>query len=255
MTTKLQVTTIIPAIPPIPEMSFNHDLNVHTDENLIMNAEEAQEFPTRNNLEMQKKFEEIGKKQFEDDILYKKSKHRKKRTSINTSTLSISSTSSEEKELNYTRPTIMNLSTVGVLPDLRSPESIKYDIEYKEKILADVLSLDKVKINTEVKPDRRNSNSDSDIDKLEICDKISKILSSKRTLPRMNGKADFPKPEAPPHLSILSKPIENHKKSNSLSNSSDVPNFSKTNETSKSTISKKIKEDTPGMSVLRKMYL
>lgn len=40
----------------------------------------------------------------------------------------------------------MNLSTVGILPDLRSPESIINDIEYKEKILADVLSLDKIKL-------------------------------------------------------------------------------------------------------------
>ncbi|KAJ8955967.1 hypothetical protein NQ314_006816 [Rhamnusium bicolor] len=149
LTTKLQTTSIIPAIPPILENTFVNNVNIHTDENLIMNAEEAKESPIKiRNIDpiIQKKFDDIGKQEFNDTILFKKSKHRKKISSMDASTTSLSSNSSEDKELSCTRPTIMNLSAVGILPDLRSPESIKYDIEYKEKILADVLNLDKIKI-------------------------------------------------------------------------------------------------------------
>ncbi|XP_056630602.1 WD repeat-containing protein CG11141 [Diorhabda sublineata] len=149
LTSKLQSKNIITAMPALVEGSFGQDLNIHTDDTLIMNAEEAKESPTASgssNSHIHRRFEEIGKQEFEDNILYKKSKRKKKRSPMDTSTLSISSNSSEEKESNLTRPTIMNLSTVGVLPDLRSPESIKYDIEYKEKILADVLNLDKIRI-------------------------------------------------------------------------------------------------------------
>lgn len=119
------------------------------DENIIMNAEEATESPPRlqnTDTYIQKKFDDIGKQEFNDKILFKKSRGRKKRSSMETSGTSLSSNSSEDKDLSYTRPTIMNLSTVGVLPDLRSPQSINYDIEYKEKILADVLNLDNVKV-------------------------------------------------------------------------------------------------------------
>lgn len=55
---------------------------------------------------------------------------------------SLSSSSSEEKEASG----VMNLSAMGVLPDLRSPDSIQNDIEYKEKILADVLNFDGITI-------------------------------------------------------------------------------------------------------------
>ncbi|XP_018575752.1 WD repeat-containing protein CG11141 [Anoplophora glabripennis] len=149
LTIKLQTTSIIPAIPPILENSFMNTVNIHTDENLVMNAEEAQESPSELHgcdIYTQKKFDDIGKQEFNDKILFKKSKNRKKRSSMETSGTSLSSNSSEDRDLSYTRPTLMNLSTVGILPDLRSPQSINYDIEYKEKILADVLNLDKVKI-------------------------------------------------------------------------------------------------------------
>ncbi|CAH0546365.1 unnamed protein product [Brassicogethes aeneus] len=147
LTTKLQASSIMSMIPPLLEPSTS--VNIHTDETLIMNAEEATESPRRNRPpvteEVQKSFDDIGKIEFNNKILFKKTK--KKKQSMSASTNSLSSNSSEEKDLSFTRPTIMNLSTVGVLPDLRSPESIKNDIEYKERILADVLNLDKVTIN------------------------------------------------------------------------------------------------------------
>ncbi|XP_050517253.1 WD repeat-containing protein CG11141 [Diabrotica virgifera virgifera] len=166
LTSKLQSSSIIPAIPPIVENIFNHDMNIHTDETIIMNAEEALESPARtSNIthDVQKKFEEIGKKEFEHNILFKKSRYKKKRKSLDTSTNSLSSNSSEERESNIIKPTIMNLSSVGVLPDLRSPESIKSDIEYKEKLLADILSLDKVKISN-IEDNLESNNSESECD-------------------------------------------------------------------------------------------
>lgn len=161
ITTKLQTGNILPAMSPFVE-SNSFDVNVHTDESLIMNAEEAKESPvkSRTNPEIEKKFNDIGKQQFEEKILFKQSKHRKK---ICASTSSLSSNSSEEKE-GYIKPTLMTLSSVGVLPDLRSPESIQNDIEYKEKILADMLSLDKIKISL----DELQENNESCDDENEI---------------------------------------------------------------------------------------
>ncbi|KAJ8922325.1 hypothetical protein NQ315_004268 [Exocentrus adspersus] len=149
LTTKLQSSSIISAIPPIIETNFVSNVTIDTDENLLMNAEEAKESPTdlhMNHMHTQRKFDDIGKQEFSDKILFKKTTHRKKASNLETSTTSLSSTSSEDKDLTLTHPTLMNLSSVGLLPDLRSPQSINYDIEYKEKILADVLNLDKVKI-------------------------------------------------------------------------------------------------------------
>ncbi|XP_072399900.1 WD repeat-containing protein CG11141 [Diabrotica undecimpunctata] len=183
LTSKLQSTSIIPAIPPIVENIFNHDMNVHTDETIIMNAEEALESPTRtSNIthDVQKKFEEIGKKEFEHNILFKKSRYKKKRKSLDTSTNSLSSNSSEERESNIIKPTIMNLSSVGVLPDLRSPESIKSDIEYKERLLADILSLDKVKISN-IEDNLESNNSESECD-----DKVISYEKEEENIPKFD---------------------------------------------------------------------
>ncbi|KAJ3660359.1 hypothetical protein Zmor_004810 [Zophobas morio] len=143
ITNKLQTSSIIPAMSPF--LDSTSDVNIHTDNSLIMNAEEAKESPIKSrivNPEIEKKFNDIGKQQFSEKILFRQTKHRKK---MSASTISLSSNSSEEKD-GYIKPTLMTLSSVGVLPDLRSPESIQNDIEYKEKILADILNLDKVKI-------------------------------------------------------------------------------------------------------------
>ncbi|CAG9840353.1 unnamed protein product [Diabrotica balteata] len=183
LTSKLQSTNIIPAIPPIVENVFNHDMNVHTDETIIMNAEEALESPSRtSNIthDVQKKFEEIGKKEFEHNILFKKSRYKKKRKSLDTSTNSLSSNSSEERESNIIKPTIMNLSSVGVLPDLRSPESIKSDIEYKERLLADILSLDKVKISN-IEDNLESNNSESECD-----DKVISYEKEEENIPKFD---------------------------------------------------------------------
>lgn len=205
LTTKLQTTSIMSAIPPILENSFVSNVNVHTDENLVMNAEEAKESPPT---DVRKRFDDIGKREFNDKILFKKSKQRKKKSSMEASSTSLSSNSSEEKELSYTRPTIMNLSTVGILPDLRSPQSINYDIEYKEKILADVLNLDKVKIVPELEEDvgsiQRKIENDSVVDiesranssSVEQCKVITAPLASS-TLP--NGLHGFK--DSPPGMS------------------------------------------------------
>lgn len=185
--TKLQSTTILPAIPPLLENAFQSPtVDVHTDETLIMNAEEAKESPikVRQHIseEVQKKFDDIGKQEFNDKILFKKSKKKKATssgTSMNASTLSLSSNSSEDREMYYTQPTLMNLSTVGVLPDLRSPESIKNDIEYKEKILADVLNLGKVKINLD---DINETKHDNALDKDTIVEENRAVVEEKINL-------------------------------------------------------------------------
>lgn len=148
ITNKLQAHSIIPAISPFVDNCSNDDVNIHTDNSLIMNAEEAKESPIRTrsvNSDIEKKFNDIGKQQFNEKILFRQNKHRKKYNAMSASTSSLSSNSSEEKD-NCIKPTLMTLSSVGVLPDLRSPESIQNDIEYKEKILANILNLDKVKI-------------------------------------------------------------------------------------------------------------
>uniref|UniRef100_A0A6P7H1U1 Uncharacterized protein LOC114345828 n=1 Tax=Diabrotica virgifera virgifera TaxID=50390 RepID=A0A6P7H1U1_DIAVI len=258
LTSKLQSSSIIPAIPPIVENIFNHDMNIHTDETIIMNAEEALESPARtSNIthDVQKKFEEIGKKEFEHNILFKKSRYKKKRKSLDTSTNSLSSNSSEERESNIIKPTIMNLSSVGVLPDLRSPESIKSDIEYKEKLLADILSLDKVKISN-IEDNLESNNSESECDDRVIsyekeeddipkfdCDKL-KLFENLEPL-RVNYNPPLstllPKRQTSTH-NIIDKKIDHIKE-----HASNMP-------THKSATTPKI-PDAPGMSDLKKMYL
>lgn len=191
LTTKLQTTNIISAIPPILENV--NSVNVHTDENIIMNAEEAKEAsPPRlqtTDAYFQKKFDDIGKREFNDKILFKKSKGQRKKSGMETSGTSLSSNSSEDKDLSYTRPTIMNLSTVGILPDLRSPQSINYDIEYKEKILADVLNLDKVKIRPNQPTDAAEEDVNSIRNKIENdCDYSPIILQNRDSLDSVDIK-------------------------------------------------------------------
>ncbi|XP_074028022.1 WD repeat-containing protein CG11141 isoform X2 [Leptinotarsa decemlineata] len=182
LTTKLQSTSIISAIPPVMEPSFCSDVNIHMDEVMVVNAEEARESPVKlqsNDPDTKKRFDEIGKQEFEEEILFKKSKKRKKRSNMTFSSSSLSSNSSEEKATSFTRPTIMNLSAVGALPDMRSPESIKYDIEYKEKILADVLNLDRVIIGKsdinkdKLDCDKTKKNNESNFEKKSISENVS----------------------------------------------------------------------------------
>lgn len=70
--------------------------------------------------------------------------------------------------INFSRPTLMNLSAVGVLPDLRSPESIVNDIECKEKILSDVLNLDRLRISLDQKTSTKNKAKEEEIIKKEL---------------------------------------------------------------------------------------
>ncbi|KAG5880173.1 hypothetical protein JTB14_001663 [Gonioctena quinquepunctata] len=213
LTTKLHSTSIIAAIPPVLEGSYTNDVSIHIDESMVVNAEEARESPVRtqsNDPDRQKTFDDIGKKEFEDKILFKKSKRRKKRSNMEISTCSLSSNSSEEKDLSYTRPTLMNLSAVGVLPDLRSPESIRYDIEYKEKILADVLSLDKVKISEKTKEteecdDLSRNYCDSSLEKVAWGDSNDRV-EKKHIYPHPEG--DTRKNKNPHHISHKNKKWE-----------------------------------------------
>ncbi|EEZ99531.1 WD repeat-containing protein CG11141-like Protein [Tribolium castaneum] len=188
ITTKLQTGNILP------------DVNIHTDESLIMNAEEAKESPikTRANPEIEKKFNDIGRQQFEEKILYRQSNKHRKRMCASMS--SLSSNSSEEKE--GIKPTLMTLSSVGVLPDLRSPESIQNDIEYKERILADMLSLDTIKISLDQLQENNESCDDDLINEPtssnpehipEISDEVVKDSS-----PLQSSKKQIVHNEAPP---------------------------------------------------------
>ncbi|KAF2882582.1 hypothetical protein ILUMI_23599 [Ignelater luminosus] len=153
LTQKLQSSSIISAIPPFIETAFgSNDFNVHTDATSIISAEEATESPRKNSPIRSsqlddnkiKIYDKIANQDFDDAILFKHK--RRKKPDMMTSVLSWSSNSSEEQEGSISKPTMMIMSTVGVLPDLRSPESIKNDIESKEKMLADVLCFNKTKV-------------------------------------------------------------------------------------------------------------
>lgn len=162
ITSKIQTSSIVTAIPPFIENAVANGLNIHIDSTSVVNAEEAIESPVKQKHmpkieqntsdipidELQRKLEiynKIGEQEFDDTIVYKHSR-RKKTNNVDmaASITSASSNSSEEKECNITRPTVMNLSNV-ILPDLRSPDTILNEIEQKEKILADMLNFDKVK--------------------------------------------------------------------------------------------------------------
>lgn len=154
ITHKIQTSSIISAIPPFIETTFGGDLNIHTDLTSIINAEEAIESPRKVPIRKQDEsyrklqiYDKISNQNFDKDILYKPKRLRK--PNVSPSIASWSSNSSEEHDGHVSKPTIMMESTVNIFPDLRSPESIKNDIESKEKLLADVLCFDKVKISTE----------------------------------------------------------------------------------------------------------
>lgn len=67
----------------------------------------------------------------------------------------------------------MTMSTVGILPDLRSPEKIKSDIEDKERMLADLLCFDRVKVNT---TDLSRSSGSVEVSGLGIKAKVSGVF-------------------------------------------------------------------------------
>ncbi|KAL3284748.1 hypothetical protein HHI36_018892 [Cryptolaemus montrouzieri] len=142
LTSKLQPSNILSAIPPVIEQAFTYSINEHTDEELVVNAEEAVE-TFNEKTESPNRFENVNDDDTVD-IIYKHKKHKKKHHDKDRIVSnSVSSNSSTEENINVTRPTIMNLSSVGAFPDLRSPQSIQNDIELKEKMLADVLNFDK----------------------------------------------------------------------------------------------------------------
>ncbi|GJQ77796.1 hypothetical protein Trydic_g16056 [Trypoxylus dichotomus] len=198
-TSKIQNSNIVPAIPPLAEPPENI-FNIHTDLTSVVNAEEAIESPQfRNNhvnlsenalLNAMMKnnkteiYNKIAQEDFDDSIIFKHHKQ-KKPTEITTSENSLSSTSSDEHESSITtKPTIMNLSTVSILPDLRSPDSILNDIEHKEKLLADVLSFDKIKINMETLTKSENPENTSNKEDAEIkSDKISQNVCKDISIP------------------------------------------------------------------------
>ncbi|KRT79596.1 hypothetical protein AMK59_8493 [Oryctes borbonicus] len=197
-TSKIQNSNIVPAIPPLAESPENI-FNIHTDLTSVVNAEEATESPQcRNNhvnlsenalLNAMMKnnkteiYNKIAQEDFNDTIIFKHHKHRKP-IEMGTSANSLSSTSSDEHESTITnKATMMNLSTVSILPDLRSPDSILNDIEQKEKLLADVLSFDKIKINMESLKEgahptsTSNKEEDTEIKNAEITKNVCKNIS------------------------------------------------------------------------------
>lgn len=199
LTSRLQATSIISAIPPFLDDILGDELNIHTDTTSIMNAEEAVESHLnnddfKNKLEI---YDKIGNEQFEDNILFKHSR-RKKPNEMTVSISSWSSNSSDEKDSTSvtTKSTVMNLSTVGVLPDLRSPDTILNDIEHKEKILADMLNLGKRNTNTDthkIKTDISkamliNSEKEDTTTKAQIhtCSKSNHELDTTKS-PTING--------------------------------------------------------------------
>lgn len=142
LTHKIQNNVMVASIPPLFDSPVSESA-------LVSNAIEATESPKRL-VETASKmsdsklkiFDQISQQDFDDAILYK-SRPRKR---YNGSSGSLTSNSSGEQEVNVAKPTLMTMSTVGVLPDLRSAEKIKSDIEDKEKMLADILCFDRVKM-------------------------------------------------------------------------------------------------------------
>lgn len=160
---------------------------MHTDATSIISAEEATESPCKNSPihssqlddNKIKIYDKIANQEFDDAILFKHK--RRKKPDMMTSVLSWSSNSSEEQEGSISKPTMMTMSTVGVLPDLRSPESIKNDIESKEKMLADVLCFNKKKVVL------RNEKSETDEkENEEFVDQNEKELSESPKMPPEN---------------------------------------------------------------------
>lgn len=119
-------------------------IDIFTDETAIVYVEEATGSPIRSHKdENQEKFEKIGKLKFSEEVLYRKSSKGEKNSRMTRSAYSASSSSSND--MDHIPQPFMN-SFTGVLPDIRSPESIKCDIEEKEKVLEKMLNLDQVEI-------------------------------------------------------------------------------------------------------------
>ncbi|KAH1010457.1 hypothetical protein HUJ05_004750 [Dendroctonus ponderosae] len=128
-----------------------HSMNVlATVNNLrraICKAEEAQE-----TLRVEgRTFDEISNQEFDESILFKNAKKTKKKPpKINErKSPDFVPNNGVADNLSFTRSTLMNLSTIGVMPDLRSPESITKDIKQKEKILSNVLNLEELSFSLE----------------------------------------------------------------------------------------------------------
>lgn len=183
--------------------------SIQTDSSVI-SAEEALEAPSNiskttssdsDSPNYQNKFElysKIGQRQFEETILFKHHRRKKKKSPMSVSVTSLSSSGSDDKESVCTQPTLMNLSTVGILPDLRSPESIRNDIEYKEKILANVLNFDKVKIGVDEEKqtnEHDSSEQSCDMNKNErsLNDVLIKEIDFKEEIPQaeVSNKDEF----------------------------------------------------------------
>lgn len=143
-----------------------------------MYVEEATSSPIKTNkLENQQKFE-IDKQKYSDEILYKKFRKKEKHSSRMTqSAYSVSSSSSDDKDY---APVFMN-SFTGVLPDIRSPDSIKYDIEEKERMLEKMLDLDKVEIPDITKLDKITRVIEKNMKKIEISDSDEDIIEEAKT--------------------------------------------------------------------------
>lgn len=121
-------------------------IDIYTDENAIMTVEEATGSPVRSNKsENHEKFEKVNKQKFSDEILFRKSSKSEKNSRMTQSAYSISSGSNSSGERDQ-MPVFMTSSFNGVLPDIRSLDTIKCDIQEKEKMLEKMLDLDKVEI-------------------------------------------------------------------------------------------------------------
>lgn len=139
ITQKLQLTGIKSTVSPAVENIFSDNINIYTDETSVMYAEEATASPS--DITAQKKFDNIGKQEFSDEILYRKKKSGVKKSLMSVSTMSIGSSNSDE----FNNPAAMSKS-IHVIPTERNEESITQEIECKEKLLADVLKLNIVPV-------------------------------------------------------------------------------------------------------------
>ncbi|XP_066151162.1 WD repeat-containing protein CG11141 [Euwallacea fornicatus] len=148
----------------------------------VANAEEAKED--------YKSFDEISNQEFDDSILF--SKKGKRKVNHKKPSLELKAEIRPE-DVNFTKPTLMTLSIVGDLPEMKSPETFERELKEKEKILlTDVLKIDKLNIclNQEV-PTQSAENKESRVAVHNLSNNLD--LSSETTTKNKANKAESQK--------------------------------------------------------------
>ncbi|XP_071050301.1 WD repeat-containing protein CG11141 isoform X2 [Onthophagus taurus] len=132
--------------PGISELDGNEPSKINTEEAVECTGEEN--YFDESDLPIKQKrvesisnmYSKISQEDYDDNIIYKHHRYSKSYTK---------NENGYYKHYQEGTSKTINLSEscTPILPDLRSPESIKNDIETKEKLISDILNFDKIKIN------------------------------------------------------------------------------------------------------------